>query len=186
MSTAVAENVINFSCLTHLHGRDGGIMNSPPPPTTPLSTPLTGPWVAPANAGYSKAGELRGEGLLGGSWAVEWWRKRKSPSFCNANCSTKLAFESTLCCWKLVMPRRTRHSNGSIYQCSPLVPRDCSAQDLVKVTPPASTGAWSSHPKAFPWPSRSSACWNNSRGKDTMKTLTLRKCEHLGDYLCFS
>lgn len=64
MSTAVAPNVINFTCLIHLHGRYGSTPDSSPP-LTPLSTPLTGPWVAPANAGNSEAGELGGEGL---SW----------------------------------------------------------------------------------------------------------------------
>ena len=77
MSTAVAQNAINFSCLTHLHARDAGMANLSP--LTPLGTPLTRPWGAPARARAVRQESCRERGSLRGPRAVEFWRERKSP-----------------------------------------------------------------------------------------------------------
>lgn len=113
MSTAVARNVINFSCLTHLHGRDGGIMNSPliRPTEHPTNRALGGPNKCSIQQGR-RAG---GRGSREDHRLLNDGEKGKSPCFSNANCSTKLAFKSTSCYWNLVTLQRTRHSNGSLF-----------------------------------------------------------------------
>lgn len=146
MSTAVAQNVINFSCPTHLHGRDAGIANLPPPHRT--EHPLTWPWVAPARAGAVRQESCRERGSLREPGAVEFWREGKSP----------IAARKWLSCQHGAMgtpspPQSTRHTDGPLFASGrTLAPGACSAQDSVKVTPPASAGARtqprSSHCKA--------------------------------------
>ena len=144
--------------------------NHIPPPFAQMSAPLTGPWVAPQTLGTVKQ-ESWGERVSPGTTVGCWIRKRKEspPRFYNAI----TAIISFPVCTVLLEPQIQQREQGilmiPIDQWCPGLPRLCSAYDLVKVIPPASTGTRTqsslvSKPGAFLWPSRPLAGWTEVMG----------------------
>lgn len=183
MSTAVAPSVINFGCLIHLHGQYR---------STTSSSPFTQPTEHPANWAFGGPGEgwkqrgrrAGGRGARsGGSWAVNEGGKEVLTAV------LAVRGHDWLSCihgatGTLPPRQRTRHSTDPMCHWGTVVPWDCSAQDLVKVVPPADAGARTRSTQVCtgpsPQPNRSSACLNSSHGKGTGKDLRLRMCEQPG------
>lgn len=153
MSTAVAQKVINFSCPIHLHGWDGGIKKSPPPPICPNERPTNWALGGPTDAGNSEAGELGGDGL---SWEdgglLNYKEKGKSSSVFNAI----TAIINFLVYTVLLEPQIQQREEGILMilidRWCPGLPQPCSAHDLVKYRNQDSSLI--SKPGAFAWPSR--------------------------------
>ena len=173
MSTAVAQKVINFSGPIHLHGWDGGIKKSPPPPICPNERPTNWALGGPTDAGNSEAGELGGDGL---SWEdgglLNYKEKGKSSSLFNA----LTAIINFLVYTVLLEPQIQQREQGILMilidRWCPGLPQPCSAHDLVKCRNQDSSLI--SKPGAFVWPSRPLVAEQQSWERHC--DLKLRKC----------
>lgn len=186
MSTAVAQNVINFSCLIHLHGRDGGITDSPSP-IHPTEHPTTQAFGGPTDAGNSEAGELWGEGLSRVDGGLLHYGKKGKVLL--ASVMPVTAYNqlcSLYCAIGTSKSSRAGHSNdprlllGPLGSTSLLCPglgqghttSKCRNQDSTQVFSCQSQGHI--HGPAVP------CLLNSSRGKGTVNDVKLRKREHSG------
>lgn len=140
MSAAVAPSVINFGCLIHLHGQHGSTASSDPC-TQPTARPVNWAFGGPGK-GWKQCGRRAGGrgARSGGSWAVNEGGKQVLTVVLAARGHDWLSRVHGAT-GTLPPLQRTRHSTDPVCQWGTVVPRDCSAQDLVKVVPPADAGA---------------------------------------------